>query len=227
MANPTYILPSNLGDILGAHHDGNFETVIAEIKAAIGKLKRGTVLCTGSGADAGKLILTAVGNEATVFGILLDPEVDTAVTFTDGSVTGSVARAGTFRGAALIVGVGVNAATITDTLRKNGGGSIDGGGTSTRSGVKLRVNYLSRGRYWTAGEEIPDEEVPPNIRKYAVTVSEDGDAADMPSRAEGNGTHVKRGMAWKRIEAAGKLELGEPTYRRKGKAFIRAGRVGA
>ena len=38
--------------------------------------------------------------------------------------------------------------------------------------MKLRVNYLSRGRYWTAGEEIPDEDVPPNIRKYAVTVSE-------------------------------------------------------
>jgi Bacteriophage lambda head decoration protein D len=117
---PTYTLPSNLGDILGAHHDGNFETVTAEIKAGIGKLKRGTVLVSGSGADAGKLVLTAAGNEATAFGILLDPEIDTAVAFTDGTVSGSVARAGTFRGAALIVSTGVNVATLTDTLRKNG-----------------------------------------------------------------------------------------------------------
>ena len=38
--------------------------------------------------------------------------------------------------------------------------------------MKLRVHFLSRGRYWKAGEEIPDEDVPPNVRKYAV--SEDG-----------------------------------------------------
>jgi hypothetical protein len=38
--------------------------------------------------------------------------------------------------------------------------------------VKLRVNYLSRGRYWHAGEEIPDEDVPPNIRKYALSPDE-------------------------------------------------------
>jgi hypothetical protein len=105
---------------MGAHHDGNLETVTAKIKAAIGKVKRGTVLCAGAGADLGKLILTAAGNEATAYGVLLDPEVDTAVAFSDGSVTGSVARAGTFRGPSLIVSMGINAVTLTDTLRKNG-----------------------------------------------------------------------------------------------------------
>ena len=120
MANPTYILPSNLGDILGAHHDGNFETVTAEIKTGIGVLKRGTVLASGSGADVGKLVLATAGNEASSFGILLDPSIDTTQAFSDGTVTGSVARAGTFRGAALIVGVGTNVVTLTDALRKNG-----------------------------------------------------------------------------------------------------------
>jgi hypothetical protein len=37
----TYTLPSNLGDILGAHHDGNLQTQVSEIKAGIGVLARG------------------------------------------------------------------------------------------------------------------------------------------------------------------------------------------
>ena len=40
------------------------------------------------------------------------------------------------------------------------------------------------------------------------------------------GTHVKRGARWAKLGDV-ELEPGEPTYRRKGKAFIRAGRVGA
>ena len=38
--------------------------------------------------------------------------------------------------------------------------------------MKLRVHFLSRGRYWKAGEEIPDEEVPPNVRKYSTHSAE-------------------------------------------------------
>jgi hypothetical protein len=64
--------------------------------------------------------LTAAGNEATAFGVLLDAEVDTTVAYSDISVTGSVARAASFRGPALIVSVGINAATLADTLRENG-----------------------------------------------------------------------------------------------------------
>ena len=53
---PTYTLPSNLGDILGAHHDGNLNTQVCGIKAAQGVLKRGTVLAAGTLTDAGKLV---------------------------------------------------------------------------------------------------------------------------------------------------------------------------
>jgi hypothetical protein len=70
---------------------------------------RGAVL---TGPD-GKPLATTAGNEAQAFGVLRDPSVDTG----DGSVTGSVARAGSFRGQALIVGVGTNVATLTTQLR--------------------------------------------------------------------------------------------------------------
>src|SRR5262245_61534834 len=100
----SYILPSNLGDILGAHHDGNLETVVAELKPASGTLARGSVLSLVTG----KLELATSTNQATAYGILLDSQVDTAVANSDGSVTGSVARAGSFRGAALVVSTGVD-----------------------------------------------------------------------------------------------------------------------
>ena len=87
----TYNLPQNLGDILGAHHDGNLQTQVSEIKAGIGVLVRGTILATGSGADVGMVKLTA-GTEAQAYGVLLDPSVDTSVAFGDGSVTGSVPK---------------------------------------------------------------------------------------------------------------------------------------
>ena len=37
--------------------------------------------------------LTA-GTEAQAYGVLLDPSIDTAAPFTDGTVTGSIAKAG-------------------------------------------------------------------------------------------------------------------------------------
>jgi hypothetical protein len=117
---PTYTLPQNLGDILGAHHDGNFQTQVSEIKAGIGVLKRGTVLATGSGADVGKLVLLTAGTEGVAYGVLLDPAIDTAAAFGDGSVTGSIAKAGSFRGPALIVPAGVDAGLISVALRGRG-----------------------------------------------------------------------------------------------------------
>ena len=61
----TYTLPQNLGDILGAHHDGNLHTEVCEIKAGIGVLTRGTVLAAGSGADIGKLVKVGATTEAS------------------------------------------------------------------------------------------------------------------------------------------------------------------
>jgi hypothetical protein len=117
--NQTYDLPLNLGDLMGAYDEAHWETVTAELKPDAGILLRGGVL-SAVAADGGKLTLTTAGSEATAYGILLDPSVDTAVKFGDGSVSASVARAGSFKGGALRVGVGTNVATLTDALRKNG-----------------------------------------------------------------------------------------------------------
>jgi hypothetical protein len=115
---PTYNYPSNLGDILGAHHDGNVQAAIMELKPDVGVLTRGTVLAVD--AVGGKLIKVAATGEANTYGILLDPSIDTAVHNSDGSVSASVAKKGTFRGAALIVSVGTNVAIVADTLRDKG-----------------------------------------------------------------------------------------------------------
>jgi len=118
MANQTYELPPNLGDLRGAYDEAHWQTFVAELKPDSGVLKRGSVL-SAVAADGGKLTLTTAGSEATAFGILLDPAIDTAAEFSNGMVTGSVARSGSFKGQALIVGVGTNVATLTDALRKN------------------------------------------------------------------------------------------------------------
>ena len=116
----TYQIPANLGDILGAHHDGNFNTQVSEIKAGIGVLLRGTILATGTAGDIGKLVKLTAGTEASSYGILLDPSVDTSIAFGDGSVTGSIAKSGTFKGSALLVPTGVDAGLIAVALRGRG-----------------------------------------------------------------------------------------------------------
>jgi hypothetical protein len=116
----TYTLPQNLGDLVGAHHDGNFQTQVSEIKAGIGVLTRGTILATGTAGDIGKLVKLTAGTEAQAYGVLLDPAIDTAAAFGDGSVTGSIAKAGSFRGPALIVPAGVDAGLISVALRGRG-----------------------------------------------------------------------------------------------------------
>ena len=52
--------------------------------------------------------------------MLLDPSIDTAAAFSDGSVTVSIAKAVSFRGAALIVPTGVDAGLIAVALRGRG-----------------------------------------------------------------------------------------------------------
>jgi hypothetical protein len=118
--NTTYELPPNLGDLMGAYDEAHWQTFVAELKPDSGVLTRGTVL-SAVAADAGKLTKTTAGSEATAFGVLLDPSIDTAAAaaFSNGIVTGSVARSGSFKGSALIGGVGTNVATLTDALRKN------------------------------------------------------------------------------------------------------------
>ena len=85
-----YELPPNLGDLMGAYDEAHWQTAVLELTPDKGILKRGTVLSMGG---TGKLDATTAGNEAQVYGVLLDPAIDTAQEFSNGVVTGSVARA--------------------------------------------------------------------------------------------------------------------------------------
>ena len=73
-------------------------TQVSEIKAGICVLRRGTILATGAGADIGKLVKLAATTEAQAYGIVLDPVIDTGAAFSDGSVTGSIAKSGQLKG---------------------------------------------------------------------------------------------------------------------------------
>ena len=102
MPNPTTIQsPATLSDIMGAYDVAHWETVVAQLKPASGVLIRGSVL-SAVAADGGKLTLTAGGSEATAYGICSTIQRRTGVANSAGTVTASVARAGSFRGAALI-----------------------------------------------------------------------------------------------------------------------------
>ena len=120
MSNPVTIQsPSTLSDLTGAYDEAHWQTVVAQLKPNSGVLVRGSVL-SAVPADNGKLSLTAGTAEAAAYGILLDASVDTGVANSLGNVTASVARAGSFRGAALIVGAGTDELLLGRTLRQNG-----------------------------------------------------------------------------------------------------------
>jgi hypothetical protein len=118
MANPTVIqsIPAGLSDYLSSYDSSHWGTVVAELKPASGTLTRGTILSL----VAGKLEKVTSGNQASAYGVLLDESIDTAAPYTDGSVTGSIARAGSFRGPALTVSTGVDATALTGVLRDRG-----------------------------------------------------------------------------------------------------------
>ena len=78
------------------------------------------MLASGTAGDIGKLVKLTASTEAAAYGVLLDAAVDTGAAFSDGSVTGSVARAGSFRGAALIVPNGVDPGLVAVALRGRG-----------------------------------------------------------------------------------------------------------
>jgi hypothetical protein len=115
ISNQTYDIPVGLSDLQGAYDTAHWETVVAELKPDAGVLARGSVLALVSG----KVELVTATNQATVYGVLLDPSIDTAGKFSDNSVTGSVARSGSFRGA-LIVSAGVDSVALATDLRDRG-----------------------------------------------------------------------------------------------------------
>ena len=116
--NPTTLtdLPTGLSNLLSAYDNAHWETAVVELKANSGVLKRCSVLS----AVGGKLELVTATNQATAFGVLLDEEVDTSVPYSDGSVTGSIARAGSFRGPALVVSAGTDPVALVEKLRDIG-----------------------------------------------------------------------------------------------------------
>ena len=78
-----------------------------EIKGGIGVLTRGTILATGTAADIGKLVKLTAGNGSPgVWRACSILRSTLPLPFSDGSVTGSIAKAGSFRGPALIVPAG-------------------------------------------------------------------------------------------------------------------------
>ena len=120
MANHTYERPQNLGDIMGAYDSAHWQTAVMEIKAGIGVLERGTILASGTAGDIGKLVKLSATTEVNAYGILLDPSIDTSAAFSDGSVTGSVAKAGSFKGSQLLVPAGIDAGLVSVALRGRG-----------------------------------------------------------------------------------------------------------
>jgi hypothetical protein len=119
--NPTTLdVPTGLSNILGAYDEGHWQTQVCEIKEGIGVLARGSILATGTAGDIGKLVKLTAGTEAQSYGVLLDEAVDTSVAYSDDSITGSIAKAGSFRGPALIVPAGVDAGLISVSLRGRG-----------------------------------------------------------------------------------------------------------
>ena len=105
---------------------------------------------------------------------------------------------------------------------------------------KLSVNVISKGKYWKAGDEIPDEELSANLFKY-VDNGNTYQAEIQQQRSDADGVewkpsqpklsskrYVKRGEAFKRAdfvetipnEPLYKKDLNSPTPR-----YVRYGKV--
>ncbi len=107
--------------------------------------------------------------------------------------------------------------------------------------MKLCVHFIAHGSYWKAGDEIPIDEIPPAIRKYAVNgPSGNGAIPAAPkmrtsSQAEASAEepkqklwkrYVKRGVAWRRGKG-GAAAIGEPLFTKEGGQFVETGKVKA
>jgi hypothetical protein len=98
---------------------------------------------------------------------------------------------------------------------------------------KLRVNAIAKGKYWRAGEDIPPEELPPNLLRYMATEQQRQDADDVESKPRKNkvASYVQRDG---KFVLASKVELiaGEPLFWHRKRQFgmdekwITFGRVG-
>jgi hypothetical protein len=105
--------------------------------------------------------------------------------------------------------------------------------------MKLSVNVISKGKYWRAGEDIPDEELSPNILQYVVRHNgyaediqqqrNDADGVEWkPQPKLSSRNYVKRNQAFKRADSVNTIP-GEPLYKRDlnsaSPRFFRYGKV--
>ena len=103
---------------------------------------------------------------------------------------------------------------------------------------KLSVNVISKGKYWKAYEEIPPEELSPNLLKYVDNGNEelrqqrsDADGVEWKPQAKlSSKRYVKRNQAFKRADSVETIP-GEPLYKRDVNSippkFVRYGKVPA
>jgi hypothetical protein len=93
--------------------------------------------------------------------------------------------------------------------------------------MRLSVNFISGGKYWKVGDDIPDELVPEPVRRYAATEEEaapvNGGREKILARSPRY--YVRRGQAFRRVEAVEGLVRGEARYERVGVRCKRAGHI--
>ena len=104
---------------------------------------------------------------------------------------------------------------------------------------RLSVNVISKGKYWKAFEEIPDEELSPNLLRYVAKDNgyaesirqqrSDADGVEWKPQAKlSSKRYVKRGEAFKRVDSVETIS-GEALYKRDLNApsprFVRYGKV--
>ena len=107
--------------------------------------------------------------------------------------------------------------------------------------MKLAVNVISKGKYWRAGEDIPDEELSPNLLKYVARHNgyaeeiqqqrSDADGVEWKPQARlSSRNYVKRGNIFKRAATAETIP-GEPLFKKDLGApsprYVRYGKVSA
>ena len=105
--------------------------------------------------------------------------------------------------------------------------------------MKLSVNVISKGKYWRAGEDIPDEELSPNLLKYVARHNgyaeeiqqqrSDADGVEWKPQARlSSKRYVRRGEAMKRADSVETIP-GEPLFKKDLNSptprFVRYGKV--
>jgi hypothetical protein len=108
--------------------------------------------------------------------------------------------------------------------------------------MKLKANVITKGKYYRAGEDIPDDLLSDALRKYALSPDEERSVIEQ-QRSDADGVewkpsqvklsskrYVKRGDGFKRVDSV-ETTVGELLYKRDLNSptprFVRYGKVQA